>query len=507
MAPARAIPRTHLCMTASRNIVEAVRRRNPIGPSGPGHGLRARAARVSLIVAIGGVAVGLALGLLLSAIVQLRSTSAATQRAGTLLERVLVLEGSVVDAETALRGYAITRAGVFLGPLRAAQRELPREERSLVATAVRDGEFVARSRALAAAARRYMTGYVQDELSLARTTPSAARSLAVTLLGKQRVDAIRAQSAALEGALTAEQARRQRASQSTADDAETEAIISLVLVVLLTLAVGAVLGRLTLARERALESATSTARTLQTSLLPLAVPQIPGCELAIRFTPAAGLVGGDFYDVFSIDGEREWAIVVGDVCGKGAEAAATTAVARWTLRSGTALTEAPADALQHLNNVMRARGRRALFATIAYLRLTLAPDEAQLTIACAGHPAPVLVRPGREPHVVDAGGDLVGIWPDPRLHTSELRLAPGDVVVVYTDGAIAHADDALEPIARLAGRAELDPERIAGGIERLALQRVDAARDDIAVLALRFVGGAGAADGASEAAAGGRTGA
>ncbi len=92
------------------------------------------------------------------------------------------------------------------------------------------------------------------------------------------------------------------------------------------------------------------ARTLQQSLLPTAIPQIPSCEVAIRFAPAGAgdLVGGDFYDVFNVEHDQ-WAIVIGDVCGKGPGAAAVTAMARWTLRSLAGSTSSPVDVLRSLS--------------------------------------------------------------------------------------------------------------------------------------------------------------
>ena len=99
-----------------------------------------------------------------------------------------------------------------------------------------------------------------------------------------------------------------------------------------------------------------TARTLQQSLLPAEIPDLPSCELAIRFAPAGAgdLVGGDFYDVFAV-GDDQWAVVIGDVCGKGPGAAAVTAMARWTLRSFAGSPRAPADVLRSLNDAMLRR--------------------------------------------------------------------------------------------------------------------------------------------------------
>jgi hypothetical protein len=119
------------------------------------------------------------------------------------------------------------------------------------------------------------------------------------------------------------------------------------------------------------------------------IPEIPGCELAVRFSPATAgdLVGGDFYDVFAVDPDR-WAVVVGDVCGKGAEAAAVTATVRWTLRSLADAADAPGDALQRLNDAMLRHDLGNRFITIAYARVTVGPRAAR-----SSWPAPGTRRP------------------------------------------------------------------------------------------------------------------
>jgi CHASE3 domain sensor protein len=454
-------------------------------------------------IACGAALVGAGVGLLLVGILNLRSASDTTLRSDALLQRVTSVEVAVVNAETGLRGYVITSASIFLSPLRAAERELPKEAATLTNTAARQHDHAAGARDLSSAAQAYMATYVPRVVALARTDPAQARSYAVTVRGKQRVDAIRARAAALENALTAQESARQRAADATANDDITYAIVVLVVLVLLTLAFQGGFGRLLLSRQRALRRSRETARVLQTSLLPLAIPEIPGCELAIRFTPAgggAGIVGGDFYDVFELHDPSHWAVVVGDVCGKGAEAAATTAVARWTLRSASLLTATPTDAIEHLNEVMRRRRQRHLFATIAYLLFEIRAHEARVTIVCAGHPPPIVIAAGQPPAPASASGDLVGIWPEVRLHTSEVVLRPGDLIVAYTDGATDFTADSVAPLERFISEADVtSASSLAAAIEARALAGRPSPRDDIAVVAIQYnglarpeeVGGAG----------------
>ena len=459
-------------------------------------GLRGRArmrratARVLAVIVLGSALVGVGVGLLLVGIVNLRSSADATQRSSALLEQVITVEGSVVNAETGLRGYIITGASIFLAPLRTAQAALPAETSRLLMLGARDHDLPA-ARRLGADARGFLTGYVQHTLRLMRADPAGARTYAVTLTGKRLVDAIRGQASGLEVALSAQQAARTRDANGTAGDDITYGVIILVALVLLTLLIEGVFGRLLLSREAALRRSRETSRMLQTSLLPLAIPELPSCRLAIRFTPAGagGLVGGDFYDVFALDAPNRWAVVVGDVCGKGAEAAATTAVARWTLRSGSLLTATPTDALRHLNEVMRRRRPRFLFATIVYLLLEIDADELRVTVVCAGHPPPIVLAPGRPPTAVSARGDLVGVWPALRLTTAEVRLAPGELIVAYTDGATDFSSGPHEPLERFLGDVDATtPESVAAAIEGRALSGRPTPRDDIAVVAIRFDG-------------------
>ena len=317
----------------------------------------------------------------------------------------------------------------------------------------------------------------------------AARSLAVTLQGKRHVDAVRARVVALESAVSRSQAARRRSAHRTANRSIAEAIVVLVLLTLLTVALGAFLGHLVVARERARRQSEATARILQRSVLPRADPAIPGCELATRFIPGGGAVSGDFYDVLEVQGGG-WALIIGDVCGKGAAAAATTAMARWTSRSSLVTGATPAEALRFLNDVALRYDRDGRFITAACLKATFESGIARVVVACAGHPAPILVREGAEPSTVAADGDLVGVVPTIRLRTAEERLGPGDSLVAYTDGV---TDQGPEPRASPA-RALRDrtpgasADELAGILEALAHRPEGRYPDDIAILALRFRG-------------------
>jgi serine phosphatase RsbU (regulator of sigma subunit) len=213
----------------------------------------------------------------------------------------------------------------------------------------------------------------------------------------------------------------------------------------------------------------------------------------VRFSPAGegDLVGGDFYDIFAVAAPKQWAVIIGDVCGKGAQAAAMTAMARWTLRALPDLP--PTDALRHLNETMLRQDLGSTFITVAAMRIRVESDHALIEVACGGHPAPIHVRRDGTASAIDAGGDLIGIWPTLRLRPAEVRLEPGELLVAFTDGA---TDFTTEPLQRLEDLlshiAPGDAAGAASAVEHHALEGAAATRDDIAVVAIAFAGRSGA---------------
>jgi PAS domain S-box-containing protein len=234
------------------------------------------------------------------------------------------------------------------------------------------------------------------------------------------------------------------------------------------------------------------ARTLQESLLPPHLPELPGLDVAARFR-AAGQgyeVGGDFYDLFEAS-EGRWAVVMGDVCGKGAEAAAITGLARYTLRAAAMRERSPVGVLDVLNQALIRQRSDRRFCTVLYGFLSPANGGVSVELASGGHPLPIVIRSNREAYEVGEPGTLIGIAGDPRLELATVDLGPGDALVLYTDGVTdAHAPERIwtaeelgEELGRMAG---LDADGIAAGVVDLALGQ-DAAepRDDIAVLVVK----------------------
>jgi integral membrane sensor domain MASE1 len=236
------------------------------------------------------------------------------------------------------------------------------------------------------------------------------------------------------------------------------------------------------------------ARTLQTSLLPAALPTLPEVETAARFRPAQrGLqVGGDFYDVFGT-GQGSWAIVIGDVCGKGPEAAAVTALARYTLRALASVENSPSRILTLLNDALLAEHPGAEFCTAAYARIDYDDDAARLTMCSAGHPLPLLLRADGTVESVGRPGLLLGVEADPLLTDRTVEIGPGDALILYTDGLTdAYAPHStLDVASALASCAGRSASEIADRIEHAALDGdTREPRDDIALVVVRLTGAA-----------------
>jgi PAS domain S-box-containing protein len=232
------------------------------------------------------------------------------------------------------------------------------------------------------------------------------------------------------------------------------------------------------------------AQTLQRSLLPPMLPEIPGFELAARYLAAGegNEVGGDLYDVFETR-EGAWAFVVGDVCGKGPEAASLTSLVRYTLRAAALVERDPARVLATTNEAILRERSEGRFMTAVHG--TLEPQTAVLRLANAGHPPALVVRRTGEVEPIEAAGTLLGIVPSATFGRARVALAPGDALVAYTDGVLDAAAPArvldVAGLARLcaplAGRAAGE---LAEAVERGALEAAEGdPRDDIAVLVVR----------------------
>jgi PAS domain S-box-containing protein len=250
---------------------------------------------------------------------------------------------------------------------------------------------------------------------------------------------------------------------------------------------------LVLDNARLLSESSHVARVLQASLMPPSLPAIPGVELAARYVAfGAGMeVGGDFYDVFSV-GRGAWVFALGDVCGRGAEAAVVTGFIRHTLRSAALDIRQPGRLLSVVNEVLlHDTSEVHLFATL--LCGVLRPNQkgVRIALANAGHPLPVVIRADGTVEMPRHGDTVVGAFAGASWSSRTLVLAPGDVLVGYTDGLTeARRGDEFFGADRL-----IEVVRAARGkpVEQIADEVIDAVRafaggvpsDDLALVALR----------------------
>ena len=233
------------------------------------------------------------------------------------------------------------------------------------------------------------------------------------------------------------------------------------------------------------------ARTLQRSLMPATLPGISGLELASCFRPmgAGNEVGGDFYDAFG-DREGFW-LVVGDVCGKGAEAAALTGFLRYTTVAHAREGMSPGEILSQVNQAMLDQDFDGRFATAILAHLQFLEPDVEITIAAAGHPAALVTRVTGKVEECGGRGTLLGVFSDPVIQEATTILKPGDTLALYTDGLLeAHAPRRTVTVQEMIEQLEQLAPRLAQDTIDALLGLVDIeadVRDDVAMLVARVM--------------------
>ena len=240
------------------------------------------------------------------------------------------------------------------------------------------------------------------------------------------------------------------------------------------------------------------ATALQQSLVPRELPDVPGAQVAGRYEPAGDghEIGGDFFDVFSLEGGG-WGIVLGDVSGKGAEAAAVTALIRYTLRAFSGLGRSPSSTLKALNGALLSDTDLERHCTIVYAVLRPrdpGQDGLDLVVSLAGHHPPLVTRADGRVEPVGELGTALGLLEEVECFDTEVLLGPGDSICLFTDGLV-EARQGLDlfgedRVSEILHRMNDEP------LGELASELVDAPRrfhgpqlaDDLAVLLLRCVG-------------------
>ncbi len=235
------------------------------------------------------------------------------------------------------------------------------------------------------------------------------------------------------------------------------------------------------------------ARTLRQSLLPPVLPDVPGLEIAARYQPARGEeVVGDFYDVFRA-ARSSWCVVMGDVCGKGPDAATVTALAHYTLRAAAARSVSPSRVLGLLNTaLLQQRPDDERFVTVALASVRVLRGRVMVTLSSAGHPPPLLRRADGSVEEACRPGMALGLFDKPPLYETKVVLAPGDSLVFYTDGvteARRSADElGVDGLRQLVGTVTRGSSaaHLAASIEaHLSEYRDGLPRDDTTILVVQ----------------------
>jgi serine phosphatase RsbU (regulator of sigma subunit)/PAS domain-containing protein len=244
--------------------------------------------------------------------------------------------------------------------------------------------------------------------------------------------------------------------------------------------------------DRMFRHRSEVAETLQASLLPARLPtNVPGLEFASAYIGATQSqeVSGDFYDVFSSpDG---WAIAIGDVCGKGQDAAAMTGAARHAIRALAHVKSSPVDVLAAANDVLLAGDYEERFVTVKLAFLQQSGRGVQVRLGGAGHPGPAVVRADGRVEIMDGGGLPLGLYPDSRPMHADLELSAGDLLFFYTDG-VTEARNAAQQFFEdhLADSLAADVTRTAAQTVRAVQELVTQfsrgeLRDDVTIVAVK----------------------
>ncbi|HEX9040857.1 MAG TPA: SpoIIE family protein phosphatase [Trebonia sp.] len=243
--------------------------------------------------------------------------------------------------------------------------------------------------------------------------------------------------------------------------------------------------------DRVFRQRSQVAEALQASLLPARLPLVPGLEFAAAYIGATQFqeISGDFYDVFKAAGG--WGIAVGDVCGKGQDAAAMTAAARHAIRALSHVHKAPADVLAAANEVLVAEDYDDRFVTTSLAFLRQRGRRVQVQLGSCGHPGPAVVRADGRVEILEGGGLPLGLFPDAEPGRMELELHKGDVLFFYTDGVTEarnadrgfFEDRLADALAAVAGRSAAD---IVRAVQELVNSfSAGELKDDVTILAVR----------------------
>ena len=244
--------------------------------------------------------------------------------------------------------------------------------------------------------------------------------------------------------------------------------------------------------DRVFRRRSQVAEALQASLLPARLPnEVPGLEFAAAYVGATQFaeISGDFYDVFKAD--DGWGIAIGDVCGKGQEAAAMTAAARHAIRAFARVHQGPAEVLAAANEVLLAEDYDDRFVTASVALLRPRGRRVQVQLGSSGHPGPAVVRADGRVEILEGNGMPLGLFEDAEQGRLELELREGDVLFFYTDGVteargadLSFFEDRLaDALAAVAGQSAA---KIVRAVQELVTSFSSGElKDDVTILAVR----------------------
>jgi serine phosphatase RsbU (regulator of sigma subunit)/PAS domain-containing protein len=243
--------------------------------------------------------------------------------------------------------------------------------------------------------------------------------------------------------------------------------------------------------DRVFRQRSQVAEALQASLLPARLPSVAGLEFAAAYIGATQFqdISGDFYDVFKAgDG---WGIAVGDVCGKGQDAAAMTAAARHAIRALAHVHDAPADILAAANEVLVAEDYEDRFVTASLALLQRRGRRVQVRLSSCGHPGPAVVRADGRVEILEGEGLPLGLFENASPGQLDVELHEGDVLFFYTDGVteargadLSFFEDRLsDALAAVAGRSATEVVRAVQ--ELVTTFSSGELKDDVTILAVR----------------------
>lgn len=403
---------------------------------------------------------------------------------------------SVVDQETGVRGFVITGKDSFLVPYTEGRERGARALaalRSLFADRPDIGTLVD---LVAVDLAAWQIQRAEPEIVAARVDLASARKLVDGSGGTTLFDRLRGSLAELSATIDRHWAESKHQNTRAFTIVLVTATISATILVLMAVFL-LNQARRWLTQARTIEDRLrSTIGTIQSSLLPTALPELDHVGLAVTYRPASpdADVGGDFYDL-NVSPAGIVTISIGDVCGHDIHAAVVTGLVRHTINAASQHLVDPADVLRWANQALNSNDTDGRFVSAAHAHLHPVDvgGRARLDVALAGHPYPVVIpADGGAPYEVGTAGTLLGVTRNPMITTARILMEAGDQLVLYTDGLTENSQPRLstEDLLALVGRCRGATASATESSLMTAYDELDRRdqHDDIAIVVLQLLG-------------------